>query len=74
MKAYDLGEHEAGPMPQRLEFGPAGDEISLESWLCAWHLNRAIRRDSLPTDDERAAAFEVRMDLARRLFADRGYS
>jgi hypothetical protein len=61
----DLGEREAGLMPDRRSFGPVAE------YLEAWHLWRAIRRDARMNDDERDASFEMVIENAKRIMAER---
>ena len=55
MKAPDtLAGREAGPRPNRLDYGEPGDTASLALYEADWYRWRAIRCDAEPTQAERA--------------------
>lgn len=51
----DLADREAGPRPNRLDYGEPGDRASLALYEADWHLWSAIRRDAELTAAERDA-------------------
>lgn len=68
----DLGEREAGPMPYRLNYGPAGDVGSMPAYLRDWHLWRAIQRDACLTYAERGAVIDAIEERLHRWMAEGG--
>ena len=69
-----LADREAGPAPNRLDYGEPGDQASNERYVQAWRLWLVLRRDAELTPAEAREKTKVEIARTREIMIGLGHA